>query len=138
MDVLIELACRDDKASLDDLIHLTIHLDNLLHDSWPKRAIHSPMYADHQISRCPQRPASPEPAPSRRRTHSPFVPQFVLLVELRHLKQSSVFPALIDSGCAGNFLDRITAKELNIPLIKLNTPIPLHSVDSGPIGTGMI
>lgn len=68
----------------------------------------------------------------------PSVLPLVLPVEIRYSGHIYVFSALIDSTSAANFLDRCTIVWLHLPLRPLNTPIPLHFVDGGPIGTGTI
>uniref|UniRef100_A0A4W5KD89 ribonuclease H n=1 Tax=Hucho hucho TaxID=62062 RepID=A0A4W5KD89_9TELE len=46
--------------------------------------------------------------------------------------------ALVDSGAAGNFIDRGLASRLGIPLVSIDQPIPVHSLDSRPLGSGLV
>ncbi|CAB1345033.1 unnamed protein product [Coregonus sp. 'balchen'] len=47
-------------------------------------------------------------------------------------------PALVDSGAAGNFLDRSVALSLRIPLVPLQSHTPVHALDNHPLGTGLV
>ena len=46
--------------------------------------------------------------------------------------------ALVDSGAAGNFMDHGLALRLGIPLVSLDQPFPVHSLDSRPLGSGLV
>jgi hypothetical protein len=46
--------------------------------------------------------------------------------------------ALVDSGAAGNFIDRSFARSLGIPLVPVDIPFPVHAVDSRPLGSRLI
>lgn len=52
------------------------------------------------------------------------------------LQLSKLFPltALINSGAEGNFMDKRTAQELEIPLIKINNPPNIRAVDGHVVG----
>ena len=45
---------------------------------------------------------------------------------------------LVDSDTAGNFMDRGLALRLGIPLVSLDLPFPVHSLDSQPLGSGVV
>ena len=42
--------------------------------------------------------------------------------------------ALVDSGSAGNFIDRSFAHSLGIPIVPVAMPFPVHDLDSLPLG----
>ena len=46
--------------------------------------------------------------------------------------------ALADSGAAGNFIDRLFAHRLGIPIVPVAVPFPVHALDSRPLGSGLI
>jgi hypothetical protein len=46
--------------------------------------------------------------------------------------------ALVDSGAAGNFIDRASAHNLGIPIVPVDVPFPVHALDSRPLGSGLI
>uniref|UniRef100_A0A6Q2ZMK7 Retrotransposon gag domain-containing protein n=1 Tax=Esox lucius TaxID=8010 RepID=A0A6Q2ZMK7_ESOLU len=46
--------------------------------------------------------------------------------------------ALVDSGAAGNFMDRSFALRSHIPLQALDTPLPVRALDSRPLGSGLV
>ena len=45
---------------------------------------------------------------------------------------------LVDSGTAGNFIDGAFAHSLGIPIVPVDMPFPVHSLDSPPLGSGLI
>ena len=45
---------------------------------------------------------------------------------------------LVDSGAAGNFIDRALAIRLRIPMFPIVRPFPVHALDSRPLGSGLI
>uniref|UniRef100_A0A4W5K7I4 CCHC-type domain-containing protein n=1 Tax=Hucho hucho TaxID=62062 RepID=A0A4W5K7I4_9TELE len=64
-----------------------------------------------------------------------------------HLFVSVCFPdfpphsqhrALVDSGAAGNFINRALAFRLGIPINPVAKPFPVNSLDSRPLGSGLI
>ena len=46
--------------------------------------------------------------------------------------------ALVDSGAAGNFIDRAFALSLGIPIVPVVRPFLVHALDSRPLGSGLI
>ena len=46
--------------------------------------------------------------------------------------------ALVDSGAAGSFMDCGLARKLGIPLVEIDSPFPVHSLDSRPLGSGLV
>uniref|UniRef100_A0A4W5QR03 ribonuclease H n=1 Tax=Hucho hucho TaxID=62062 RepID=A0A4W5QR03_9TELE len=46
--------------------------------------------------------------------------------------------ALVDSGAAGNFIDRSFAHSLGIPIVPVDIPFHVHALDSRPLGSGLI
>ena len=46
--------------------------------------------------------------------------------------------ALVDSGAAGNCIDRVLAHSLRIPIVPVAVPFPVHTLDSRPLGSGLI
>ena len=51
---------------------------------------------------------------------------------------SHSFPALVDSGAAGNFMDEQVVQGLHIPTVPLSVLIPVLAVDSRSVGKGKI
>ena len=60
---------------------------------------------------------------------------YVTFSEISPLSQHKVF---VDSGVAGNFIDRAFAYSLGIPIVPVAVPFPVHALDSRPLGTGLI
>ncbi|KAK6298912.1 hypothetical protein J4Q44_G00304220 [Coregonus suidteri] len=46
--------------------------------------------------------------------------------------------AQVDSGAAGNFMDRAFAHRIGIPLIPLSIPRPIRALGSRPLGSGLV
>ena len=46
--------------------------------------------------------------------------------------------ALVDSGMAGNLIDRAFAHSLGIPIVPVVRPFPVHALDNRPLGSGLI
>uniref|UniRef100_A0A8K9V225 Gypsy retrotransposon integrase-like protein 1 n=1 Tax=Oncorhynchus mykiss TaxID=8022 RepID=A0A8K9V225_ONCMY len=178
-DVRRELACRDTTLSLDQLIDMSIRLDNLLAARGrservlcvppPSPSAPIPMELGgaaprgtgggglpctncgrrgHTSDRCwggpsgsrdGRRNASRSPQVSQHQTHPepPVGHMFVLTFFLRFFP-SSQHRALVDSGAAGNFMDRGLALKLGVPLVPIDSPFPVHSLDSRPLGSGMV
>ena len=61
-----------------------------------------------------------------------------LLICFLNYSPSLQHKALVDSGAAGNFIDRGLAQRLRIPLVKVDPPFPVHSLDSRPLGSGLV
>ena len=62
---------------------------------------------------------------------------FVLILFL-DFSPSSQHKALVDSGTAGNFMDRGLAIKLGVPLVPIDSPFPVLSLDSRPLGSGLV
>ena len=45
---------------------------------------------------------------------------------------------LVDSGAAGNFMDSGFTHRLGIPLVQMDKPFCVHSLDSQPLGSGVV
>uniref|UniRef100_A0A3B1JS24 CCHC-type domain-containing protein n=1 Tax=Astyanax mexicanus TaxID=7994 RepID=A0A3B1JS24_ASTMX len=67
-----------------------------------------------------------------------FSKSFILSVILFCQSSSFVFPALIDSGAEGNFINEQLARQLLIPLECLENPMKLSAVDGTPVGQGAV
>uniref|UniRef100_A0A8C7F393 CCHC-type domain-containing protein n=1 Tax=Oncorhynchus kisutch TaxID=8019 RepID=A0A8C7F393_ONCKI len=102
----------------------------------------------HRADRC-WRNSSGSREGRRSTTRSPQVSQHQTHPELPvgHMYVLTSFPgfspslqhkALVDSGAAGNFLDRGLGLRLAIPLVSLDLPFPVHSLDSRPLGSGVV
>ena len=76
---------------------------------------------------------------SQHHTHPELpVGHMFLLICLLKFSPSLQHKALVDSGAAGNFIDRGLAQRLRIPLVKVDPPFPVHSLDSQPLGSGLV
>lgn len=76
---------------------------------------------------------------SRHTTHpEPSVAHMWLPIEFPEFSPHSQHKALIDSGAAGNFIDRSLAHKLGIPIVPVDVPFPVHALDSRPLGSGLI
>ena len=62
---------------------------------------------------------------------------FVLILFL-DFSPSSQHKSLVDSGSAGNFMDRGLAIKLGVPLVPIDSPFPVLSLDSRPLGSGLV
>uniref|UniRef100_A0A8C7SC68 ribonuclease H n=1 Tax=Oncorhynchus mykiss TaxID=8022 RepID=A0A8C7SC68_ONCMY len=178
-DVRRELACRDTTLSLDQLIDMSIRLDNLLATRGrPDRALSVPSPSSttptpmelggasaratgggglscascgrrgHTGNRCwggppGSRDARPStartPQVSRHQAHpEPPVGHVYVWIVFPKFSPLSRHKALVDSGAAGNFIDRGLANRLGIPLVQLGKPFPVHALDSRPLGSGQV
>uniref|UniRef100_A0A4W5QMH6 Peptidase A2 domain-containing protein n=1 Tax=Hucho hucho TaxID=62062 RepID=A0A4W5QMH6_9TELE len=61
-----------------------------------------------------------------------------VFVEFNECSPHSQHKALVDSGPAGNFIDRTFAFSLGIPIVSLDVHFPVHALDSRPLGSGLI
>ena len=76
---------------------------------------------------------------SQHQTHpESLVGHMFVLISFLHFFPSSQHRALVDSGAAGNFMDRGLALKLGVPLVPIDSPFPVHSLDSRPLGSGMV
>uniref|UniRef100_A0A673W8Q5 Gypsy retrotransposon integrase-like protein 1 n=1 Tax=Salmo trutta TaxID=8032 RepID=A0A673W8Q5_SALTR len=178
-DVRRELACRDAALSLDELIDMSIRLDNLLAARGRSERVlpvppsctpaPTPMEVGGAVPRdtggagssCPscgrrghtadrcwrsqsgsregRQNTSRSPQVSRHQIHpEPPVGHVFLPVLFPNFFPSSQHRALVDSGAAGNFMDRGLAIKLGIPRVPLDSPFPVHSLDSRPLGSGLV
>ena len=73
---------------------------------------------------------------SRHPTHPELpVAHMCISIEFPEISQHK---ALVDSGAAGNFIDRSFALRLGIPIVPVDMPFTVHSLDSCPLGSGLI
>ncbi|KAI4880514.1 hypothetical protein NFI96_007308 [Prochilodus magdalenae] len=63
---------------------------------------------------------------------------FMIPVTLYYENFSCVFPALIDSGAEGNFMNIQVVKLLQVPVSSLKRPLRLSAVDGDPVGPGYV
>ena len=61
-----------------------------------------------------------------------------LFVTFPEFPPHSQHKELVDSGTAGNFIDRSFAHSLWIPIVPVDVPFPVHALDTRPLGSGMI
>uniref|UniRef100_A0A4W5K2I5 ribonuclease H n=1 Tax=Hucho hucho TaxID=62062 RepID=A0A4W5K2I5_9TELE len=79
------------------------------------------------------------PQVSKHQTHPELpVAHMFVFVEFNECSPHSQHKALVDSGAAGNFIDRTFALSLGIPIVSLDVHFPVHSLDSRPLGSGLI
>uniref|UniRef100_A0A4W5PHU8 Retrotransposon gag domain-containing protein n=1 Tax=Hucho hucho TaxID=62062 RepID=A0A4W5PHU8_9TELE len=79
------------------------------------------------------------PQVSRHHAHpEPSVAHMFLYVAFPEFSPHSQHKALVDSGAAGNFIDRSFAHSLGIPIVPVVMPFPVHALDSRPLGLGLI
>uniref|UniRef100_A0AAZ3SND0 CCHC-type domain-containing protein n=1 Tax=Oncorhynchus tshawytscha TaxID=74940 RepID=A0AAZ3SND0_ONCTS len=177
-DVRRELACRDTTLTFDQLVDLSIRLDNLLATRGrPDRGlivsssrIPSPIpmklgkvrretgggyrlcticgRRGHTAGRC--RVVSSEnrgskqsilasPQVSRHHSHlEPSVAHMFVSVTSPEFSPRSQHKALVDSGAAGNFINKGLAHSLGIPIVPVDMPFPFHALDSRSLGSGFI
>ena len=60
-----------------------------------------------------------------------------MLLFLSFLRDSQQ-KALVDSGADGNFIDRSIAHSLGIPIVPVAVAFPIYTLDSQPLGSGLI
>uniref|UniRef100_A0A8C7RDQ3 ribonuclease H n=1 Tax=Oncorhynchus mykiss TaxID=8022 RepID=A0A8C7RDQ3_ONCMY len=90
-------------------------------------------------SREGRRSTTRSPQVSKRQTHPKLpVGHMYVLTSFPEFLPSLQHKALVDSGAAGNFMDRGLALRLGIPLVSLDLPFPVHSLDSRPLGSGVV
>uniref|UniRef100_A0A4W5PBV2 Retrotransposon gag domain-containing protein n=1 Tax=Hucho hucho TaxID=62062 RepID=A0A4W5PBV2_9TELE len=178
-DVRWELACRDTTLTFDQLVDLSIRLDNLLAThgrsegclSVPSPSTTAPMpmelggaalretgggsgscticgHRGQTAGRCrvgssgsqgSRQGTLASPQVSRHHAHpEPSVAHMFLYVAFPEFSPHSQHKALVDSGVAGNFIDRSFAHSLGIPIVPVAMPFPVHALDSRPLGSGLI
>uniref|UniRef100_A0A8K9WXI5 Gypsy retrotransposon integrase-like protein 1 n=1 Tax=Oncorhynchus mykiss TaxID=8022 RepID=A0A8K9WXI5_ONCMY len=88
-------------------------------------------------SREGRRSTARSPQVSKHQTHpEPPVGHVYVLTSFPGFFPSLQHKALVDSGAAGNLMDR--GLRLGIPLVSVDQPFPVHSLDSRPLGSGVI
>lgn len=173
-----ELACRDTTLTLDQLVDLSIRLDNLLATRGrPDRgpSIPSPSTSDptpmelggaalrvtgggavscttcgrrgHTAGRCwggspgsrgSRQGTGGSSQVSRHPTHLELpVAYMCVCIEFPEFSPHSQHKALVDSGAAGDFIDRSFALRLGIPIVPVDVPFLVHALDSRPLGSGL-
>uniref|UniRef100_A0A8K9UBG3 ribonuclease H n=1 Tax=Oncorhynchus mykiss TaxID=8022 RepID=A0A8K9UBG3_ONCMY len=178
-DVRRELACRDTTLTLDELIDMSIRLDNLLAArGCPEQALLVPPPGPpaptpielggaasrgtrggvssctscgrqgHTADRCwrsssgsreGRRSTTRSPQVSQHQTHPELtVGHMFVLTQENRFSPSLQHKALVDSGAAGNLMDCGLALRLGIPLVLLDLPLPVHSLVSRPLGSGVV
>ncbi|KAI2645046.1 Transposon Tf2-9 polyprotein [Labeo rohita] len=91
--------------------------------------------AGHIQATCPTRPPRPPTSVSER---SPTLNKCEITVLLGCGERSIRTNALIDSGAAGNFIDKDFAKCNQVPLSPCVSPVAVAALDGRPLGTGRI
>jgi hypothetical protein len=66
------------------------------------------------------------------------VAHMFLFINFPEFSPHSQHKVLVDSGAAGNFIDRAFAHTLGIPIVPVDMPFPVHCLDSQPLGSGLI
>uniref|UniRef100_A0A4W5MB97 Chromo domain-containing protein n=1 Tax=Hucho hucho TaxID=62062 RepID=A0A4W5MB97_9TELE len=66
------------------------------------------------------------------------VAHMFLFINFPEFSPHSQHKALVDSGAAGNFIDRSFAHRLGNPIVPVDMPFPVHALDSRPLGSGLI
>uniref|UniRef100_A0A8K9WXZ9 CCHC-type domain-containing protein n=1 Tax=Oncorhynchus mykiss TaxID=8022 RepID=A0A8K9WXZ9_ONCMY len=90
-------------------------------------------------SRAGRRNTSWPPQVSRHQTHPELpVGHMFLFIFFPAFFPSLQHKALVDSGAAGSFMDRGLARKLGFPLVQIDPPVPVHSLDSRPLGSGLV
>jgi hypothetical protein len=59
-------------------------------------------------------------------------------IEFPEFSPHSQHKELVDSGAAGNFIDRSMEIRLGIPIVPVDMPFPVHALDRRPLGSGLI
>ena len=59
-------------------------------------------------------------------------------IEFPEFSPHSQHKALVDSGAAGNFIDRSFPLTLGISIVPVDVPFPVHALASRPLGSGLI
>ena len=65
------------------------------------------------------------------------VAHMFLYVTFPEFSPHSQHKVLVDSGEAGNFIDRSFAHRLGIPIVPVAVPFLVHALDSRPLGSGL-
>ena len=75
---------------------------------------------------------------SRHPTHPELPVSHVCIKTFPEISPHSQHKALVESGAAGNFIDRSFVIRLGIPIVPVDVPFPVHALDSRPLGSGPI
>ncbi|KAI2666686.1 Transposon Tf2-6 polyprotein [Labeo rohita] len=143
-DLQVELACRDEGLTLSQYIDLSIRIDNLgatkLTVEERERRIrnHLCLYCGqpgHLRATCPTRPPRPPTSVSSGNLH---LSQCEVPVILKTRDISVKTTALIDSGAAGNFIDRDFVNTNRLPILSCAPPVAVAALDGRPLGTGRV
>ena len=79
------------------------------------------------------------PQVSRHQAHpEPPVAHMYVFISFPEFSPHSQHKALVDSGAAGNFIDLSFAHSLGTPLVPVDMPFPVHTLDSRPFRSGLI
>ena len=68
----------------------------------------------------------------------PSVAHMFVYVTFPEFSPHSQHKAFVDSGAAGNFIDRALAYSLGIPIVPVAVPFPVHALDSRPLWSGLL
>ncbi|KAL0173996.1 hypothetical protein M9458_029964, partial [Cirrhinus mrigala] len=160
-DLQVELACRDEGLTLNQYIDLSIRIDNVMRSRKPSRpltnvsqtqpsTLSAPeererrirnnlcLYcgqAGHIRATCPTR--LPQPPTSVSVTRS-CLNRCEILVILSSDGISIKTNALIDSGAAGNFVNRDFVKINRLPILSCTSPVAVAALDGRLLGSGRI
>uniref|UniRef100_A0AAZ3RXE9 CCHC-type domain-containing protein n=1 Tax=Oncorhynchus tshawytscha TaxID=74940 RepID=A0AAZ3RXE9_ONCTS len=98
-----------------------------------------PCWRNSSGSREGRRSTTRSPQVSKHQTHPELpVGHMYVLTSFPGFLPSLQHKALVNSGAAGNFMDRGLALRQGIPLVSLDLPFPVHSLDSRPLGSGVV
>ena len=90
-------------------------------------------------SREGRRNTSQAPQVSQHQTHpEPPVGHMFVFILFLDFSPSSQHKALVDSGAAGNFMNRGLAIKLGIQLVPIDPTFPVHYLDTRPLGSGLV
>ena len=79
------------------------------------------------------------PQVSQHQAHpEPPVAHMFLFINFPDFSPHSQHKALVDSGTAEHFIDRSFAHSLGIPIVPVDMPFPVHTLDRRPLGSGLI
>uniref|UniRef100_A0A8C7T4D4 ribonuclease H n=1 Tax=Oncorhynchus mykiss TaxID=8022 RepID=A0A8C7T4D4_ONCMY len=79
------------------------------------------------------------PQVSRHHSHpEPSITHMFLFVTFPEFSPHSQHKVLVDSGAAGNFIDRSFTHSLGILIVPVAVPFPVNTLDSRPLGSGLI
>lgn len=157
--VCMEIAFRDDEALLDSLIDLAMCLDNIVQDTHRKSISSTLMpsmsepelmqlgttcLSTSNLSVLVRSPRSmhtshggaskPQPTLVSTATYV-SIPPFIVEAQILHSDQHVVISTMIDSGSSGH---HHTAVTLQLPLLHLNNPLQISTINGSLIEKGTI